>query len=617
MTIPKHCALDELLDNDFRSFTYDKKCELKNQKPTPCLSLEYKDGKFTRKFQSSWYNKYAWLSGCDKRDKLFCFVCAFFRGDSEWSSEGVSTIKNITRKAEKHAISKTHLKNRERFHLLGKVRVEHSVSEGRRLEAQKHNEQVDVNRRVLARMVHAVCYLGKQELDFGGHRENAGQSTSLNGGNYAELLDLLAREEQFFKGHFTSSSSVCKSTSNTFQNDLIQCVTDVIRSKIFKEIKSVNFVSVQVDETTDVSCRSQISLIFRYVVEQNVVERFVGFFDVPEDKTGSGLADVINAQIIKWEIGNKIVGQTYDGASVTADGKNGVQNAIGQMYPNVLFIHCYAHPLSLVLLHGAKTIRSVKMFICGLTMFHTFFSRSTKRNELLREQGFKLPSRQCGTRWNYRSRAASTVKIHFQELKNAVKHVIEESNWDPISTYTASGLLDTFNDAKFVYLLIFFEQIFIYTDHVFNFLQSKNMSDIRGCVNEVEKLKSNLSGLRNEEFVVNCCEEANRLNNILTYDCKLKENLHKITYEILDLLILQIDIRFKDFSSFEFVELTNEKKFKTYSKHFPEIKLSKLLKQYPNYFDEHRLRNELQVIYSDTEKHIPPLEVLDFFFKSK
>lgn len=52
-------------------------------------------------------------------------------------------------------------------------------------------------------------------------------------------------------------------------------------------------------------------------------------------------------------------------------------------------------------------------------------------------------------------------------------------------------------------------------------------------------------------------------------------------------------------------------------KHFPEAKFLKLLKQYSNYFDEHRLRNELQVVYSDIEKHKPLCEILDFFFKSK
>lgn len=350
-----------------------------------------------------------------------------------------------------------------------------------------------------------------------------------------------------------------------------------MNSKILKEIKSASFVSVQADETTDVSCRSQMSLIFRYVIDQNIIERFIGFFDVSKDKTAPGLAAVINAEIIKWEIGNKIVSQTYDGASVMAGGKNRVQNLIRQIYPNALFIHCYAHQLNLVLLHGAKTIQSVKLFICNLTMFHTFFSRSSKRSSLLREQGFKLPN-QSDTRWNYHSRAAITIKIHFQELKNSVKHVTEESNWDPISIATASGLLDKLNDTKFVYLLIFFNEIFIYTDHVFNFLQSKNMSDISGCVNEVQKLRNNLLRLRNEEIVDNCCEEANKLNDTLIYDCKLKATLRKISYEVLDSLTVQIDIRFKDFSNFEFVELTNIQMFKCYSNNFPEAKFLKVTK---------------------------------------
>ncbi|KAL4085210.1 hypothetical protein QTP88_027069 [Uroleucon formosanum] len=483
-------SINELLDKDFHLFTYDEKCKLKNKKPTPYLAIEYKDGKFTRKFQTSWYNKFTWLSGCDKGNKLFCFICVFFRGEKEWSFDGISTIKNIIRKAEKHSISKTHLKNQEQFYFLGKIRIEHAISEGRRLEAQKHNEQVGINRRILARMVHVVCYLGKQELAFRGHREN---TESLNKGNYLELLDLLAQEEQFLKEHFISSF-IFKGTSNTIQNYLIQCVTKVLNSKILKEIKSASFVSVQANETTDVSCRSQMSLIFRYVIDQNIIERFIGIFDVSKDKTASGLAGVINAEIIKWEIGNKIVSQAYDGAS------------------------------------------SVKLFICNLTMFHTFFSRSSKRSSLLREQGFKLPN-QSDTRWNYHSRAASTIKIHFQELKNSVKHVPEESNWDPISIATASGLLDKLNDTN-------------------------------GCVNEVQKLRNNLLRLRNEEIVDNCCEEVNKLNDTLIYDCKLKATLRKISYEVLDSLTVQIDIRFKDFSNFEFVELTNEKMFKCYSNIF-------------------------------------------------
>jgi len=286
-----------------------------------------------------------------------------------------------------------------------------------------------------------------------------------------------------------------------------------------------------------------MSIIFRYIIEEKIVERLIGFFDVSSDKTGSGLADVIVSVIKKWDLGNKIIAQTYDGASVKSGTKNGVQSLIKNIYPNVLFIHCYAHQLNLVLLYGAKTIKPVKLFIFNLTMFHTFFSRSSKRSELLRQQGFKL-SNHSDTRWNYHSRAASTIKTHFIELKNAFTHVIEEPNWDHISISKASGILDKLNDAQFVYLLILFNKIFIYTDHVFNFLQSKILSNIKSCISEIQNLKKNLEDLRIEQTVNTCCDEAIQLNNDFEYGDKQKNNLRKITYEILDSLIVQINIRF-------------------------------------------------------------------------
>ena len=296
--------------------------------------------------------------------------------------------------------------------------------------------------------------------------------------------------------------------------------------------------------------------------------------------------------------------------------KSGVQFLIRQIYPNTLFIHCYAHQLNLVLLHGAKTIKSVKLFICNLTMFHTFFSRSTKISELLREQGFKL-SNQSDTRWNYHSRAAFTIKKHFLDLKNAVLHVTEEPGWDPISVCTASGLYDKLNDANFVYFLILFGKVFLYTDHVFNFLQLKSLSNIKSCISEIQNLKKNLTDLRNDTNVNNCCDEAILLNNNLEYEDKKRNELRKITYEILDSLIVQINIRFEDFPKLEFVEIVNDKMFKSYYTQFPEAKFIKLLQQYPNTFDADRLRNELAVIYADDKKHLPPHELLDFIIKSK
>ncbi|XP_025408068.1 uncharacterized protein LOC112681918 [Sipha flava] len=193
--------------------------------------------------------------------------------EKEWTLNGISSIKNFIRKSEKHSISKKYLINQEKFHLLGKVRIEHVISEGRRLTVIKHNEQFSINKRLIERMIHVVCFLRKQELAFRGHQE---QDESLNKGNYLELLDLLAQEEHLLKDHFLSSS-IFKSTSKIIQNDLIESVTTILNSKIFKEVQTANYISIQANETTDVFCRSQMSIIFRYVIEEKVVERFIGF----------------------------------------------------------------------------------------------------------------------------------------------------------------------------------------------------------------------------------------------------------------------------------------------------------------------------------------------------
>ena len=48
-----------------------------------------------------------------------------FNGEEPWSKVGVGTIKNFEAKAAKHAGSKTHIKNSDMFHMLGRNRIEH------------------------------------------------------------------------------------------------------------------------------------------------------------------------------------------------------------------------------------------------------------------------------------------------------------------------------------------------------------------------------------------------------------------------------------------------------------------------------------------------------------
>lgn len=219
----------------------------------------------------------------------------------------------------------------------------------------------------------------------------------------------------------------------------------------------------------------------------------------------------------------------HDGASVMAGEKNGVQSIIQNIYPMEIFIHYDAHQLNLVLLHGVRSMKNVKLFIVNLTMFHTFFSGSSKRSVLI-DQGFILPN-QYNTRRNYHSRAAITIKSHFNELKkNAVCHVIDEPSWDSISISTASGILSIMNNRTFVYLLELFSKIFLFTDHTFCILKKKNSTtDIKHCVDEIKSLTSWLTELRNKNSIHDVFKYAIELNTELKYSNEEQTNLRRVT----------------------------------------------------------------------------------------
>ncbi len=60
-----------------------------------------------------------------------------------------------------------------------------------------------------------------------------------------------------------SSPQLCFLVSHTIQNDLISALAATISDQIRDEIQDAPFFGWQVDETTDISCRAQLSLIVR------------------------------------------------------------------------------------------------------------------------------------------------------------------------------------------------------------------------------------------------------------------------------------------------------------------------------------------------------------------
>ena len=95
--------------------------------------------------------------------------------------------------------------------------------------------------------------------------------------------------------------------------------------QIKSELKECMYVAILLDETSDVSCCSQLSTVFRYVNKDGeICERFIRFSDVSDDRSAGAISDLSLTQLSELGCLKKLVAQSYDGAAVVRSDLNGV-----------------------------------------------------------------------------------------------------------------------------------------------------------------------------------------------------------------------------------------------------------------------------------------------------
>jgi len=69
------------------------------------------------------------------------------------------------------------------------------------------------------------------------------------------------------------------------------------------------FYSFQIDDITDITQKTQCSIILRFVNKNSeLVERFLGFHNVSDDHTAEGLFNLITSVLNEFDIEKKLVG---------------------------------------------------------------------------------------------------------------------------------------------------------------------------------------------------------------------------------------------------------------------------------------------------------------------
>ena len=578
---------------------------------------------FIRTFNSEMYSKTVWLCGSETLCKLFCWPCLLLGKDkSPWNSKdrGYSDLNNLHTAISRHEKSESHIHAWIALGTFGKSRIDLLLDEQKRANIVKHNETVKQNREVLKRLTAATCFLGQQELAFRGHNES---SDSNNRGNYVELIHLLAEFDDKLRAHL-ATATVFTGLSPIIQNDLIQSVHGVMLAEIKSQIKEATFVAILLDETSDVTNRSQLSTVFRYVYKGQIFERFVGFSDVSADRSADSLAKLALQQFTLYECEEKVVAQTYDGAAVMAGHLNGVQAKVREVIPQAIFVHCYAHKLNLVLSQAVSGIKACRVFFANLSGFVTFFGHSSKRTNLLDNIVKKRFPKLAPTRWSYSSRLVQTVADYRTELEELYEYILENpEDWDTSAINEARGFLMMLRDFQFNFLLCLFQELFSLTDVTYNIVQAKSL-DIAFCSKEVESLQEKLQTKRNNGFekmwskAENIAEPPIKRRKGNDTQIAVQDDYKRMYFEIIDTIVMQINVRFNSLSELKFIEIFDTKKFKTFADAFPEELFQKVKTLYGKYFDTVRLKSELSAMFtSDHLKAKTVQEMQRFLYENE
>lgn len=188
--------------------------------------------------------------------------------------------------------------------------------------------ETEESRRMLLKIISCVTYLARQGLAYRGDGDESD-------GNFIQLLKL----------HDSSAThwlqrKCNKYTSHEIQNEIIRILALHVQKVVAMSVQSSQFLTVMIDETTDVTNREQV--VLRRITETfQVFEEFLGLYHV-DSITAECLSKVIFDSLLRYNISlNKLRGQCYDGCSTMSGARTGVAKRIAEKEPRALFTHCY------------------------------------------------------------------------------------------------------------------------------------------------------------------------------------------------------------------------------------------------------------------------------------
>lgn len=495
-----------------------------------------------RCFQASWYALHQWLEYSVSCDSVFCFACRHFSPPNAANTvfDSVLGFKNWKKATEREGGFAVHLKSdRHNQAMMAWRDYQRAVKTNKTLENvlnEQHTKQVKENREYIKTIGEVLLLTARQNIAQRGHAESG---DSNNKGNFKEILDIVANHDAVVKHRLTSIHNA-KYTSCTIQNEVLECMADMIRSEIIEEVKQSETFSVMADETKDVSKNEQISFILRYYYNGVIKESFL-HFEAAEKLDAAGLTEKI-VQLLErhgLDYKNHLIGQAYDGAAVMSGKHSGVQARIKEKAKYAFYIHCSAHCLNLVLVDVVKTVPEAAEFFALLQSLYVFTSSSYVHAKWLAVQKDMYGNTRelqslSDTRWACRFVALRNIMDRLPAIKQVLQELTQERRGEQSSE--ARGLLAQL-DLEFVVHLVTFRKLFGETKILSDMLQAPDL-DLSTAVDLVETLVQTLKDFREDTYFEKLWQEVLNISKQCDAATQNAKRQRKISSRLSDCHIL-------------------------------------------------------------------------------
>jgi len=366
----------------------------------------------TRKFCTGWYAQFSWLHWEGQR--LLCYTCSSLskvkgmvwtkKSEDVFIGDGYScNWKKAVENFKEHARSSVHVECCKKLALM-----KEKTNVSTLLESQRTEKQLNA-RRALQTITTTLLTLAQTGCAVRGHDNDDG--------NLITWLNLRAQDVPELKSFMLKHVSFL---SGDIKNELLSLMANDVVRQIVSETKTSAFFGVITDETTDISTKEQVSICFRYIVDDLTPrEAFIGLYEVAST-SGESLCKVVLDVLRRCDLPVQLLrAQCSDGASNMSGAYRGVQSRLKEIHPLAVYVHCYAHSLNLVLQEAA---REVPVFRDSLEYLHRaaiLLGRSAKRKSVL--QSFSAEIKPiCPTRWSVRAEAIRTALQQYEGISKAL-----------------------------------------------------------------------------------------------------------------------------------------------------------------------------------------------------